>query len=178
MRRRLFWFPLFAALVTANLPAGTIEFQVINLGSGMDRYVYTITGFTLNQHQEIDIQFDATMFSGLTNGQAGSDFNVVLLQPNNPMGAPGHYSAVAQVNSASLSGPFTVDFTFLGAGTPGAQPFAINQLDNNDQNITSVIATGTTMPLAVPEPATLSMAAAGLMAAAWRKRRSFRRTRR
>jgi len=162
MRRSRLWLPLLAALVTASLHAGTIEFQVIDLGSGMDRYVYTITGFTLLQHQEIDLQFDATMFSNLMNPQASSGFSAVLLQPGNPSGAPGHYSLVATMDSPPLTGPFTVDFTFTGSGTPGAQPFAINQLDDNDVNITSVISSGTTTPLAVPEPATLSIAAAGL----------------
>jgi len=162
MRRRLFWLPLFAALVTASLHAGTIEFQVIDLGSGMDRYVYTISGFILTQHQEIDLQFDASMYSNLTNPQASAGFSTAIEQPGNPLGAPGHFSLVATMDSPSFTGPFTIDFTFTGAGTPGSQPFAINQLDASDTNILSVISTGNTSPLSVPEPTTLSIGAAGL----------------
>jgi hypothetical protein len=181
MRRRLFWFPLFAALVTANLHAGEIDFQVIDLGGGMDRYVYTFFGIPLLQHQEVDIQFDATMFSTLSNPQAPNGFNALFEQPGNPMGAPGHLSIVATMDSQPDSGPFTIDFLFTGSGTPGTQTYAINQLDNNDVNITQVLGGGTTQPLAVPEPSTMSIAAAGLVIVVWgglsgRSRRSRRVT--
>jgi len=162
MRRRLFSLPLFAALVTANLGAGTIAYQVIDLGGGMDRYVYTVSGFDLLPHQEIDIQFDATMFAGLTNASAPSPFNVELIQPGNPMGAPGHYSAVTDVEvdlTSSSDGPFIVDFTFTGSGSPGSQMYSINQLDTNDLDIENVVSTGSTVPLSVPVPATAGFAA-------------------
>jgi hypothetical protein len=81
---------------------------------------------------------------------APDDFDVLLLQPDNPPGSPGVYSALALVDNPLL-GPFSVDFTFLGSGAPGAQPFFINQLDASGNLVSSE--GGSTTP--IPEPATV-----------------------
>jgi len=134
------------------------------LGGTSFRYTYDFTTLSLQANQEVDIRFSPTLYSTLTNGVAGSGFSLAVFQPNNPPGAFGDYAALALVNNPSLTGPFRVDFTFLGAGSPGAQPFFINQYDAAG-NFLRIVDSGTTTPPGgnVPEPATWLLGAAGLI---------------
>jgi len=128
-----------------------------------------VSGFTFQANQELDILFPVTTppsYGTLSNGIAPSGFNVLLLQPNNPPGAPGDYSALALVNNPSLAGPFSVDFTFMGTPLmplPGQQNFMIGTFGPNGFN---TITSGVTTPqgsTGVPEPASLSLAALGVL---------------
>lgn len=171
--RTLFWLPvLWATVLAGDLPAATIEFQVSTVGTApsgqtLFRYNYFFSNLTLQQNQEIDIRFNPAQFGMLSNGVAGPGFSLLLLQPNNPPGAFGDFSALALVNNPPLSGPFSVDFTFIGSGQPGAQPFLINQLDAN-AGFVSTLESGTTVPrgqTVIPEPATFALGGAGLLMA-------------
>jgi hypothetical protein len=177
-----------AGLFGAPLIAGTIDFQISRVntpatGSSAAVYTYTydINGFDLKFNKdvvnEIDIEFNANDYGVLSNGHAGPDFNLLLLQPNNPPGATGDYSAEATVDHPSLVGTFSVDFTWVGPGSPLdagvalTQTFHINTYNNNpsDPSFGNLISstTGTTMPFdasAVPEPSTLLLTVAGLTA--------------
>jgi hypothetical protein len=125
-----------------------------------ESYEYLISGFSLKANQELDIQFDPTLFASIFNGVAGPGFDLLLLQPNNPPGTPGDYSALALVDSPSWTGTFSVDFRPSGAGVPGRQEFFINQFDPNG-NFLGVIDSGFTTPVpvqtSVPEPGNLSI---------------------
>jgi hypothetical protein len=69
------------------------------------------------------------------------------------------YDALALNNGASLADVFTVAFTWLGSGTPGAQSFAVY-----DVNF-ATIESGTTVPaVSVPEPPTALLLLVGLVA--------------
>lgn len=128
---RLFWLALWTGLVAASLSAGSLQVQVTQLGSNSFRFTYVLSNYTFQANQELAIQFDPTLYASLSNPMAPSGFSVVLLQPNNPPGTVGYYSARALVNNPSLVGPFSVDFMYLGTGYPGAQSFTVNQLDQN-----------------------------------------------
>ncbi len=90
---------------------------------------------------------------------------MILLQPGNPMGAFGVYSAVAQVDNPSLTGRFSVDVLLAMGAQLGVQNFAINQLDQQGV-IISTISTGSTVgpSNSVPEPATYSLIGLALLA--------------
>ena len=161
---RIALLTVLAAGVAAQLSGATVGFQVTSLGGNTFRYNYFISGFMFQQNQELDIFFDPARYGMLFNGvaQPASDWSLLLFQPNNPPGAPGDYSLAARVNNPSLAGPFSVDFTFLGPVRPGpgSQPFTIF-----DQNFVP-IQSGVTTPQgqgAVPEPASFSLAMAGLI---------------
>lgn len=161
---RLFWLSLCGGLLATNLFAERIEFQVTNIGQNEYRYTYFVSDFEFGIDQELDIRFDPTLYDALSNGVAGSDFAVLLLQPNNPPGSFGDYSALALVDKPSLTVPFSVDFIFLGSGQPGAQPFLINQFDANGTFV-STLESGSTTPLeaAIPEPSGFLLTGAGLL---------------
>lgn len=181
--RTLPWLFLSSALVTANLFAATIGFDVSTVGvtpSGatLFRYTYSFANLTLQARQEVDIRFNAAQFGVLSNGAASPGFDLVLLQPNNPQGAPGDYSLFALVNNPLLTGPFRVDFTYTGSGQPGAQAYFINQYDQNG-NFAGRIESGFTTPATptpIPEPTTFGLMGVGalLVGGRWGFRRRFR----
>lgn len=169
-----------AGLFSINLMSAVIAFEVSEVGvtaagDTLYRYTYSPEGFTLPQNSEIDIRFDPALYGELSNGVAPAEFDLLLLQPNNPPGAFGDYSALALIDNPPLSGVFSVDFTFLGAGVPGAQPWLVNQFDEQG-NFVSTIASGTTASstAVVPEPATCAAGCFTLLMAGaahfWRRR--------
>jgi hypothetical protein len=104
-------------------------------------------------------------FSSLSNGVADSDFRLALLQPNNPPGAPGAYSALALMDNPSLAGPFSVDVNWLGSGVPGSLPFFIHQFDASGR-ILETIGSGSLEaagPVEAPEPASWLLGGLGLV---------------
>ncbi|MBS1855791.1 MAG: PEP-CTERM sorting domain-containing protein [Acidobacteria bacterium] len=157
---------------TGQLMAGSILFQVTSLGSNAYRYDYTID-YSLLRNQEIDIRFDPALYAGLSNGIANSDFTLSLLQPGNPAGAFGDYSLLALIDNPSLAGPFGVQFTYLGAGEPGRQPYLVHQFDPTGQNIIATLDAGFTAT--VPEPATWFLVGAGLSISGILRRASTRK---
>jgi hypothetical protein len=153
------------ALLSVNLCGSTIEYQV-NSDPKLDQYVYTyfLTGISVGLYEGIDVQFDASLYGTLSGATTESGFTDELLQPNNPPGAYGDYITWATVNNPPLTGPFTVDFTYLGPGLPGPQVFNIDQFDSNG-NLVNTIGSGETTPFTapVPEPATVSLYLSGLI---------------
>jgi hypothetical protein len=120
------------------------------------------------KNTEVDIRFDPALYGELSNPVAPPDFDVLILQPNNPPGVPGDYKPLALIDNPSQSGLFSVDFTFLGPGMPGSQPFFINQYDDQFMLIDSdgpFFTTPVSNPGVVPEPATLTLVGATLLIA-------------
>ena len=158
---------VLTACLSATPIAPTIQFEVGVVGTGVDRYTYFVSGLTLQANEEIDLEFSANLFGVLSNPVVGGPFQVLLFQPNNPLGAPGDFSVAATSDNTVVTGPLSVDFTFTGPGTPGSQLFQINQFDANGKFV-GLIASGNTSQLAtaVPEPHTsdlilLALALAG-----------------
>lgn len=145
--------PLTAASITRISTIGTN-----GSGDTVYHYVYTLVGDPLLLNQEVEIRFAAGLYGLLSNGLAPTGFDLLLFQPNQPGGADGRYSAVAQVNNLSLSGVFSVDAVFLGTGTPEPQAFFVNQLDAQGGIVTLDLN-------GVPEPGTWWLGLSGLLAA-------------
>lgn len=134
------------------------------VGGNTYRYSYDLSGVTLMVNQELLIVFDRFLFSALSAPVSPGlpQFDLVLLQPNNPVGADGGYSLVSLVNQPSMAGPFSVDATYTGQGAPpGGVTFEINQLNESGGFVNSV----TPRLAGVPEPGTFSMLLLGSMAA-------------
>ncbi len=175
------WLLIGAGLLVGKLPATTIQFDVTSLGSNEYSYSYGVSDVTLQANQELDIEFDPHLYGSLSSGVAPSGFSLLLFEPNQPLGALGDYSALAVLNNPSLAGTFSVDFSFIGSGQPGAQAFFINQYDQFG-NFKGTIESGTTTDLsvasAVPEPGGFSLCLLGFLAVPiWcTVRRRFHRT--
>ena len=148
---------LFVLLVVGCCHAGTIQYLVTNLGAGtpaLDRYTYHLTDVTLLANQEVDIVFSAASYGTLSNGVTGSGLDLVLLQPGNPLGAPGHFSAMAETNIGLVQGSWSVDFVSTGTGQPGSQSYFINQYDANGRFLSTLDSGSTQNISAAPEPGT------------------------
>jgi hypothetical protein len=166
--RNVRWLPVLIVSVAGALSAGTIQFQVTPLGGNLFQYNYSLSGITFQANEELDIRFDPTLYSNLSNGVAPPGFSVSLFQPNNPPGAFGDYNALAVVNNPSAAGPFSVRVMFSGQGQPGSQPFFLDLFDQNGAFISSVAAGNTSAVGSVPEPASFTMSVfAFLLLGAW-----------
>jgi hypothetical protein len=128
------------------------------------------------------IFFDYTSFGRLLNPTPDTnrnafvstslDWDVLLLDPDPALLADGVFDALSLV-AAPLASAFSVDFLWMGPGSPGSQPFYFYQLDANGTPL--VIGSGVTDVTPVPEPGTLMLLLTGCVgAAAARARRRQR----
>ena len=123
---------LLVIAFTGSLPAGTISMAVSavgtdNSGAELYRYTYTLSNFPILSTNEINLRFDPAKFRVLSNPVASAAFHVLIMQPNNPPGAPGDYSLLPKADFPSIVGPFSVDFTIVGNEIPAVVPYFINQ---------------------------------------------------
>lgn len=153
----------FAGLIAGSVSAGTIQYEAVDLGQDKFRISYSVSGFTFLENQELAIQFDPAFYESLSNGAGPAGFDIVLLQPNNPLGASGDFSAVALMDHPDWSGLFSVDVVFTKSGWPGEQSFTINQLDSNRIILSTIASEATVSAATVPEPATLLTAGMALL---------------
>lgn len=144
--------------------ASSIGYSVISLGGDDYRYVYSVsndgslgTGVAL---QLFDVLFDPTLYdeSSLavsTPSPPGDGWDQIFLASS--PGVSAAYDALALtggVADGATLGGFAVDFHWLGAGTPGAQPYQIFDPDSF-----ALLGEGVT---GVPEPAEFWLLALGL----------------
>jgi hypothetical protein len=164
MMRRLLLLPLLAGLLGGTLSAATVQFDVISLGSNSYRYIYSLSGISFVQYQTFEVEFSAALFGALSNPTAGSGFDALVFQPNDPpnLNLPGLYSSQARQDNPALA-PFTVDVSYLGTGLPGVQPFTINLFDSAQRLISSETGTTTAQVTNTPEPASVGMAGGALL---------------
>lgn len=160
-------FSLGGGLTTAD--AAPISFGVNTISGNTWEYIYIIENATLSVDiEEFTIFFDVGLYENLIVSATPVDWNPLVIQPDAAIPDDGFYDALALVMGiapgAYLAG-FSVQFDFLGAGTPGAQPF-----DIVDPVTFATLKSGVTTP--IPEPGTfvLLLAASLGMIASTRKR--------
>ena len=186
--RKFLSLALWVGCLAASLSAGTVNYDFTVLpfappanapaGSSMLQVNYLLSNFTFLANQELDIQFDPSLFGTLSNPTAPSGFTINLFQPDNPPGAAGDFSALNK-SGGTVTGSFSVDAVYLGSGTPGPQEYTISQFDSQGNFISQVssgftVASGDTT---VPEPGSFWLGSLGFMigGAWWMIRRRARR---
>jgi hypothetical protein len=148
--------------------ATTIEYvatDLVDLTPGEDlwRYDYTVSGRAFLSSEFFDIYFVPSVYGTLAlEPTANTDWDVRILQQPNPVNLPpfdtGIFDAFASIDNASVADAFSVNFVYLGTGTPGAQMFDI--FDANANLLESGI---TARPGGViPEPSTIMLSVLGL----------------
>ena len=170
-----------AGFLGSEARAAVIRYELIPLGGSDYRYVYTVendgslgTGVPV---ELFDVLFDPTLYdeaslSATTPALLANDWDEIFLTSS--PGVPAAYDAFALAggvaDGATVSG-FAVDFTWLGPGTPGSQPFEIY-----DPVTFALLEQGATL-ITVPLPPTpwLLISGAGALVAYRRKwKRSWR----
>jgi len=160
-----------AALLGLPLTAQALSIGVsaTPLGGALWRYTYLLAGESFGADEGFTILFDYNLYGALSNPTAGTDWSALTVDPVSDPGtstySDGFFDALALVNAASFADPFSVDFEWLGAGTPpGSQPFEVYVCTSPGcATLEShpTIAGGTTG--AIPLPGSLALTAAGLL---------------
>ena len=173
--KNLFALRLRAALLGALLAmagaaqAVTVHYESVDLpdlivGEDLWRYDYRVTG-GFEPFGGFNLLYDPARYGALSDAQpsASTDWDVFVIQPDAALPAPGLFTATRLTAGAALNDPFAVQFVWLGAGTPGAQPFEVfnASFDVTERGATQAIQ-------AVPEPQTYALFALGLFVLAAR----------
>jgi hypothetical protein len=171
MRRPSPAWLLLLALLAAARPGGAfvVRFAATDLPEAPAapdrwRYDYTLPAFPHGAGWGFTVYFDPLLYGAIETPlpPVGAGWTAVALQPD-PGSFDGFYDAEASSDAPSLATPFSVVFTWLGQGTPGAQPFELR-----DPRYAPVESGFT-----VPEPAAAAPAAfAALAGLAARRRRA------
>jgi hypothetical protein len=163
-----------AMSISGRVGAVTITYQATDLadavaGQDLWRYTYTVSGsFVLSGG--FNILFDPGLYSNLQDPPpaVNGDWMVLITQPDTVLGADGIYSATVIGAPPSLADVFSVEFIWLGSGSPGSQPF--EAFDDTFQKIQDGRTAlpgqpGTPAPL----PGTLALLGIGAVGMAFRR---------
>jgi hypothetical protein len=158
---------LFASAHTLAA-AVSVQYSLVPEGGNVYRYVYTVTNDgSLGGGAAVmlfDILFDASQYQGLTIVSSPSispaQWSQTILSA--VPGLPAAYDSFALqggISAGTSVTGFSVQFTWLGSGLPGAQPFQIS----NPSTFT-VLQSGTTFQAAstVPTASTWSLILIGV----------------
>lgn len=180
MRLRAFGL-LTAGLLVGPLPAEAVSvtYTVANEGGSTWLYSYTLDNDSLATGiSEFRIFFKLGDFEDLVVAGSATNWDPVTAQPDPGLPDDGYVDWLALgaplAFGDSLFG-FQVRFTWLGAGSPGAQSFSVLDPDTFVSLFDgrTSLAGGVPPPIGVPEPGTLglfAMALSGLAIAARRRR--------
>ncbi|WP_332860380.1 hypothetical protein [Janthinobacterium svalbardensis] len=159
---------LLCAMSAAH--ATSIGYTATALGGTQWRYDYTVSNTTLAMFiEEFTLFFSVGQYANLHNVSTAPGWDVLLVQPDPAIPASGYLDALALAGGimpgATATG-FSVTFDYLGAGSPGAQPFSIL-----DPVSFIEIEAGITQAAAVALPSTPWLLLAGVLAMACLGRR-------
>jgi hypothetical protein len=166
-----------AIMLAWNVQATVISYDVLDLGAGTWQYDYTVTNDTLSSPiEEFTIYFPLGLYSNLSSVDQPIDWSSIVVEPDPnllPLPADGFFDSTtlaAAISTGATLSPFSVQFSWLGAGTPGTQSF-----DIVDPTTFSTLDSGITEPsvMSVPEPGSLNLAILGIaaMAVIYRQRK-------
>ena len=155
------WFPAHAGVIKYTAS----DLADVTPGEDLWRYDYTVSGHAFVQSEFFDIYFVPSLYANLMSATGpNTDWDVAILQQPKPDNLPpfdtGIFDFFALLDNPSLTGTFSVTFTYLGAGSPGAQPFEFFGADS------ALLQSGeTSKPVSgIPEPSSVALALVGLAA--------------
>lgn len=151
-------------LLCGNVSATTINYDATNISGNTWEYSYSVSNDTLaSDIEEFSIYFDLRLYENLTSATAPANWDPLALDPDPSIPDDGLYDALALVSGIApgdmLSG-FSVQFDYLGSGSPGSQFFELL-----DPITFSILDSGFTMSAAspVPEPESIWLMGVGLV---------------
>ena len=153
----LSWRPVTGVAICMLVVGGfaaTMTYTVKNVadttpGQDLWQYSYSVSGFAFGTAQGFSVFFDRNLYKLIQSPPppVNAGWDAISVQPDLALNADGFYDAQALVAGPSLADPFTVNFVWLGTGTPGSQSFTIY-----DSNF-ATLQQGQT----IPEPGTFAL---------------------
>jgi hypothetical protein len=163
---------LLALLFATAAPARAVEitYRAVDVADtvvGEDRwlYQYWLDEFPFDAGYGFSVYFDPALYFDLATPAAPSAWDAIAIEPDANLGDDGLYDAEALVDLPSVNGTFAVSFVWLGAGTPGAQPFDVREPAPSFAPVPGE--SGTTV---LPEPATCTLGMGAIASLAARRR--------
>ncbi|MGK5075367.1 hypothetical protein [Janthinobacterium sp. ZB1P44] len=161
---------LLCAMSAAH--ATSIGYTATALGGTQWRYDYTVSNTTLAVPiEEFTVFFSVGQYANLHNVSTAPGWDALLVQPDPAIPASGYLDALALaggIHPGATATGFSVTFDYLGAGSPGAQPFSIV-----DPVSFIALETGLTQPAAIALPSTPWLLLAGMLAMTCLRRRQL-----
>ncbi|PKB20167.1 hypothetical protein [Janthinobacterium sp. 64] len=161
---------LLCAMSAAH--ATSIGYTATSLGGTQWRYDYTVSNTTLAVPiAEFTLFFSVGQYANLHSISTLPGWDVLLVQPDPAIPGDGYLDALVLAGGIAPGGTatgFSVTFDYLGAGSPGAQPFSIL-----DPVSFIELEAGITQPAAVALPSTPWLLLAGILAMACLRRRQL-----
>lgn len=152
---------IISTIQSAN--ATTIAYDINNISGNTWEYAYTVTNDTLGiDIEEFTIYFGEGLYENLVVGSTPVSWDPIVIDPDSQIPDDGFYDALALtggITSGASLGGFSVQFDYLGTGTPGVQWF-----DIVDPDTFFAIDSGITQLVAVPLPATVWLLVSGMLA--------------
>lgn len=101
------------------------------VGEDLWQFSYSIAAVDFSVDQGWTAFFAPTIYRNLVAlpSPNGADWDVLAVQPDEGLNAPGFYDAQALRAAPSLEAIFRVTFIWLGQGVPGIQPFTFYNSD-------------------------------------------------
>jgi len=137
--KRLAWLGAMLGAMTVSAAARSqVTYTATDLSGSTWQYNYTFTNsLTSGNIGEVTVYFALGSYSGLSMASSPGNWSPVVAQPDAGLPADGFFDVQATTaglaTGQSVSG-FSVDFTWLGTGTPGSQLFNIvNPVDYSTQ---------------------------------------------
>jgi hypothetical protein len=178
MNKILSW--IFAAILMSVLASNaycvSISYEMNMLGGNRYEFSYTVLNDTLSVDiEEFTIFFEEGLYDNLTVTTSPLNWDPFVINPDPLIPDDGFYDALAIFSGISPGdqlGNFSVNFDWLGTGSPGAQYFEIINPFSFDVLASGNTEIAVTASAPVPEPSTILLFASGLgiLAAIGRKR--------
>jgi hypothetical protein len=150
------------AVVATGAEATTITYDVAQISGSTWQYDYSLNSNSQPAAiGEFTVFFALGEYSNLSVEASPGNWSSIVAQPDPNLPADGFFDAQALdtgLPPGSSQNGFSVQFMWLGAGRPGAQPFNVV-----DPNTFATLETGNTTPAPVPLPASLVLLISGLL---------------
>jgi hypothetical protein len=129
MKRLTFLGPILVALALGAAAHAQVTYTATDVSGSTWQYNYTFTNNLASGNiGEVTVYYALGSYEGLSVASSPGNWSPLVAQPDPSLPADGFFDVQATdaglASGNSVSG-FAVDFTWLGAGTPGSQVFNI-----------------------------------------------------